>query len=267
MLRTKIFDKQYLELLEDVAAFGKPIHNTRTNQTCRVLFGKSLEWSSTTAPILLSRKLKYEAIVNELKWFMSGSTNESDLAAMGTNIWKPWARETDDLGPIYGYQWSRQLPDVLRKIKAGVDDRRLIVNSWQIDSIDKAVLPPCHYTFQFVMTDKLNLLANMRSADLPVGVPFNIASYWTLLQVVSKWASVKAGEVKLVMANCHIYEDQLASVEKLLEQSENINWFGSSPTVEFDVNTECEPEELYKNFTWTLNNYEPLPHIKFPVAV
>jgi len=221
------FEEQYLELMMDVIHYGQK-RPDRTGTGTRSQFGRMLTADlSREFPILITKPVAWKTCLKELLWMISGSTNVRPLQKQGVHIWDAWADENGELGPIYGAQWRHngshpysqaridQIANVIQSLRDDPFSRRHIVNSWNVAQIRHMRLPPCHYSYQFYVdhaTDtqmRLNTFVTMRSADLPVGVPFNVVAYATLSLMLCRELGYAPGELKLSLADAHVYENQI----------------------------------------------------------
>lgn len=219
------FEEQYLELMLDVIHYGQR-RPDRTGTGTRSQFGRMLTADlSREFPILVTKPVAWKTCLHELLWMISGETNVKPLQEQGVHIWDAWADENGELGPVYGAQWRNadgvdQLANVIESLRKDPFSRRHVISSWNVSWLDKMRLPPCHYTFQFYVDYanpglpgepelRLNCLVNMRSADLPVGVPFNIVAYATLTLMICRQLGYAPGELKLSLADAHVYENQI----------------------------------------------------------
>jgi thymidylate synthase len=227
------FEEQYLQLMADVIHYGQR-RPDRTGVGTRSKFGPVLTADlSREFPILITKPVAWKTCLKELLWMISGSTNVRPLQEQGVHIWDAWADEQGELGPVYGAQWRRagapeqyphlhvdQLARVIQSLHSDPFSRRHIVDSWNVRQLDHMRLPPCHYTFQFYVDYaklgspgepelRLSCLVNMRSADLPVGVPFNVVAYATLTLMLCRQLGYKPGELKLSLTDAHVYENQV----------------------------------------------------------
>jgi len=222
------FEEQYLQLMTDVIHYGQR-RPDRTGTGTRSKFGPVLTADlSTEFPILITKPVAWKTCLKELLWMISGSTNVRPLQEQGVHIWDAWASADGELGPVYGAQWRRagapeqyphlhvdQLARVIQNLHSDPFSRRHIVDSWNVRQLDHMRLPPCHYAFQFYIdhaTDtqmRLNTFVHMRSADLPVGVPFNVVAYATLTLMLCRELGYAPGELRISMADAHVYENQI----------------------------------------------------------
>lgn len=263
--------KQYLDLLQRVLDEGtfKP---DRTGTGTLSVFGHQMRFDlSEGFPCLTTKKLHLKSIIHELLWFLNGDTNIKYLRDNGVNIWNAWADENGDLGHIYGYQWRSwpdytgghidQLSEVVEMIKNEPDSRRIIVNAWNVADIPTMKLPPCHAFFQFYVADgKLSLQLYQRSADIFLGVPFNIASYALLLQMMAQVTGLKAGEFVHTFGDAHIYRNHIDQVKLQLSREPR-------PLPIMKINPGVNDIFSFKYTDFELINYDPHPHIKGDVSV
>lgn len=261
--------KQYLDLLEDILINGEKKED-RTNTGTLSIFGAQLRFDLRNGfPLLTTKKVLFNAVVRELLWFIKGSTNIHDNLAEHTPIWNAWADENGDLGPVYGHQWRQwgspnttpidQLSQVINSIKTNPDSRRHIVNAWNVADIDKMALPPCHMFFQFyVVNNQLDCQLYQRSADMALGVPFNIASYALLMTMVAQECNLTPRYFIHTFGDAHIYLNHIDGVKEQLNRK---------PTTPPSLTVAKKP---FFDITFediTLEHYQPQPFIKFPVAV
>lgn len=263
--------KQYHDLLKQVLAEGAKKED-RTGTGTISVFGHQSRYNLEDGfPMLTTKKLHLKSIVHELLWFLAGDTNVKYLQENGVRIWNEWADENGDLGHIYGYQWRSwpdyngghidQITEVVNQIKNNPDSRRIIVNAWNVADIPNMNLPPCHAFFQFYVADgKLSLQLYQRSADIFLGVPFNIASYALLLQMMAQVTGLKAGEFVHTLGDAHIYTNHLEQVELQLSRD-----FRPLPTMK--INPDVKGIFDFKFEDFELEGYDPHPHIKGIVAV
>jgi thymidylate synthase len=222
-------------------------------------------------PLLTTKKLHTKSIIHELLWFLKGDTNIKYLKDNGVSIWDDWADEKGNLGPVYGYQWRNwptpdgghvdQITQVIEMIKKNPDSRRLIVSAWNVADINQMKLPPCHAFFQFYIADgKLSCQLYQRSADIFLGVPFNIASYALLTMMVAQVCGLKAGEFIHTLGDAHLYSNHLEQAK--LQLTRDIR---SLPTMKINPKVTSIFDFKFEDFE--LENYNPHPHIKAAVAV
>jgi len=222
-------------------------------------------------PLMTTKKLHLRSILHELLWFLKGDTNIKYLKDNGVSIWDEWADENGNLGPVYGSQWRSwpaadgrhidQITQVINQIKNTPDSRRMIVSAWNVGEIDKMKLPPCHAFFQFYVADgKLSCQLYQRSADIFLGVPFNIASYAILTMMVAQVCDLQPGEFIHTLGDAHLYSNHIEQAKLQLTRD-----FRPLPTLKINLNVKDIFEFKYEDFT--LENYDPHPHIKAAVAV
>ncbi len=222
-------------------------------------------------PAVTTKKLHLKSIIHELLWFLTGETNIRYLKENGVSIWDEWADENGNLGPVYGSQWRSwkgangqtidQIRDVISQIKKNPDSRRLIVSAWNVAEISNMALPPCHAFFQFYVAEgKLSCQLYQRSADIFLGVPFNIASYALLTMMVAQVCGLKAGEFIHTFGDAHLYLNHLEQTQLQLSREPRV-----LPTMK--INPEVKDIFSFKYSDFELLNYDPYPHIKAPVAV
>jgi len=263
--------KQYLDLLTHVMNSGVE-KSDRTGTGTRSVFGYQMRFDLAKGfPLLTTKKLHTKSIIHELLWFLKGETNIRYLKENGVNIWNEWADENGELGPVYGSQWRSwqttdgktidQISNVIEQIKKNPDSRRLIVSAWNVGEIDKMKLPPCHAFFQFYVADgKLSCQLYQRSADIFLGVPFNIASYALLTMMIAQVCNLKAGEFVHTLGDAHIYSNHFEQVQLQLSRTPK-----TLPSMK--INPAVKNIFDYKFEDFTLENYDPHPHIKAAVAV
>ena len=263
--------KQYLDLLDTILLHGTD-KSDRTGTGTRSIFGYQMRFNLEDGfPLLTTKKLHLKSIIHELLWFLKGDTNIAYLQENGVRIWNEWADEKGDLGHIYGYQWRRwpdgaggsidQIAEAIETIKNNPDSRRIIVSAWNVADIPEMALPPCHAFFQFYVADgRLSLQLYQRSADCFLGVPFNIASYSLLLMMVAQITGLKAGDFIHTLGDAHIYSNHFAQVqEQLGREPRNLP--------KMIINPEVKDIFSFKYSDFTLEDYNPHPHIKGTVAV
>lgn len=270
--------KQYLSLVQEV--FDNGITKTdRTGTGTISIFGAQRKYDLREGfPMVTTKKVRYDAILRELLWFLRGATNINDDLTQHTPIWDAWAAEDGELGPIYGYQWRKwekftknpdtgqyekshidQVQQVIDMIKNKPDSRRIIVNAWNVADIDRMALPPCHTFFQLnVMGDRLDLQLYQRSADIALGVPYNIASYATLLMMFAQECNLTPGVFVHTLGDAHIYSNHVDGLKEQLTRTPH-----PLPTLTIAK----KPFWDLKFEDFTLTNYEHEPFIKFKVAV
>ena len=263
--------RQYLDLLQDILDNGV-IKSDRTGTGTRSVFGRQLRFDLRESfPLLTTKKLHLRSIIHELLWFIRGETNIRYLNDNRVSIWDEWADSEGELGPIYGYQWRSwpapggnavdQLSGVIEQIKSNPDSRRLIVSAWNVAQIPDMALPPCHVLFQFYVAEgKLSCQLYQRSADVFLGVPFNIASYSLLTVMAAQVTGLDPGEFVHTFGDAHLYLNHVEQARlQLTREPRALPALNINPAVKslFDFQ--------YEGFS--LENYDPHPHIKAPLAV
>lgn len=261
----------YHDLLKHVLQHG---HNKedRTGTGTKSVFGYQMRFNLADGfPLLTTKKVHLKSIIHELLWFLQGSTNIAYLKENGVRIWDEWADENGNLGPVYGYQWRNwpkpdgshidQISQVVQAIKTNPDSRRLIVSAWNVADVDQMKLPPCHAFFQFYVADgKLSCQLYQRSADIFLGVPFNIASYALLTMMVAQVCGLKLGDFVHTLGDAHIYSNHMEQVQEQLSRE-----LRALPTMR--LNPAVKDIFSFKFDDFTLENYDPHPAIKGLVAV
>lgn len=263
--------KQYHDLLKRVLAEGTE-KSDRTGTGTISVFGHQSRYDiSEGFPMITTKKLHLKSIIYELLWFLAGDTNVKYLQENGVRIWNEWADENGDLGHIYGYQWRSwpdyngghidQITEVVNTIKNNPDSRRIIVSAWNVADIPNMNLPPCHAFFQFyVANGKLSLQLYQRSADIFLGVPFNIASYALLLMMMAQVTGLEAGEFVHTLGDAHIYTNHLEQVKLQLSRE-------PKQLPRMIINSDVKSIFDFKFEDFALEGYDPHPHIKGEVAV
>lgn len=263
--------KQYLDLLKHVLDNGT-IKGDRTGTGTISTFGYQTRYNLEEGfPLVTTKKCHLKSIIHELLWFLKGDTNISYLKENSVRIWNEWADEDGNLGPVYGYQWRSwptadgrhidQIKDVIDSIKNNPDSRRHIVSAWNVGELDNMALPPCHAFFQFYVCDgKLSLQLYQRSADIFLGVPFNIASYAILLMMVAQVTGLKPYEFIHTVGDAHIYNNHLEQVKLQLSRE-------PKPLPTMKLNPEVKDIFDFKYEDFTLENYECHPLIKGKISV
>lgn len=263
--------QQYLDLCHRIMTEGT-VKTDRTGTGTKSVFGHQMRFNLTDGfPCLTTKKLHLRSIIHELLWFISGDTNIKYLKDNGVRIWDDWADENGDLGPVYGFQWRSwptasgasidQIQNLVDQIKNNPDSRRLLVSAWNVEFVDQMALPPCHTLFQFYVADgKLSLQLYQRSADVFLGVPFNIASYALLLQMMAQVTGLVAHEFIHTFGDAHIYSNHFEQVE--LQSSRDIR-----PLPKMKINPDVKSIFDFKIEDFELVDYDPHPHIKGVVAV
>ncbi|MBR5803995.1 MAG: thymidylate synthase [Bacteroidaceae bacterium] len=264
--------KQYLDLLDRILKEGVR-KDDRTGTGIISVFGHQMRFNLEEGfPLLTTKKLHLKSIIHELLWFLQGDTNVKYLQENGVRIWNEWANpETGDLGHIYGYQWRSwpdykgghidQIKEAVETIKNNPNSRRIIVSAWNVADLGNMNLPPCHAFFQFYVADgRLSLQLYQRSADSFLGVPFNIASYALLLQMMAQVTGLKAGDFVHTLGDTHIYMDHLEQVKLQLTRDPR-------PLPTMRINPDVKDIFSFKYEDFQLENYDPHPHIKGKVSV
>ncbi|PLR66869.1 MULTISPECIES: thymidylate synthase [Bacillaceae] len=263
--------KQYLDLCKHVLANGT-LKEDRTGTGTISTFGYQMRFDLKEGfPLLTTKKLHLKSIIHELIWFLRGDTNVQYLQENGVRIWNEWADENGELGPVYGHQWRSwagadgqtvdQISNLIEQIKNNPDSRRLIVSAWNPADVDKMALPPCHCFFQFYVADgKLSCQLYQRSADVFLGVPFNIASYALLTMMVAHVTNLEPGEFVHTMGDTHIYKNHLEQIDLQLSRETR-----SLPQMKLNPDVKSIFDFTYEDFT--LEGYDPHPHIKGAVSV
>lgn len=263
--------KQYLDLMRHVLEHGD-VKTDRTGTGTRSVFGYQMRFNLEDGfPLVTTKKLHLKSIIHELLWFLSGDTNIRYLKENGVRIWDEWADENGDLGPVYGYQWRSwpapdggkvdQIANVVEMIKRTPDSRRLIVSAWNPALVDQMALPPCHSLFQFYVSNgRLSCQLYQRSADIFLGVPFNIASYALLTMMVAQVCGLKAGDFVHTLGDAHLYSNHLEQAREQLARE-------PFPLPTMRLNPAVTDIFGFKFEDFTLEGYQAHPHIKAQVAV
>ena len=263
--------KQYLDLMRHVLERGAE-KSDRTGTGTRSVFGWQMRFDlSEGFPLVTTKKLHLRSIVNELIWFLKGETNTRWLRENGVSIWDEWADENGELGPIYGYQWRHwrtpeggevdQIADVIERIRKDPDSRRLIVSAWNVADLPKMALAPCHAFFQFyVAGGRLSCQMYQRSADIFLGVPFNIASYALLTHMVAQQCELEVGDFVWTGGDCHLYSNHLEQAREQLSRE-------PYPLPRLEILRKPESIFDYRFEDFAVHGYQAHPHIKAPVAV
>lgn len=263
--------KQYHDLMRHVLEHGVKKED-RTGTGTYSVFGYQMRFDLAAGfPLLTTKKLHTKSIIHELLWFLKGDTNIAYLKENGVRIWDEWADEKGNLGPVYGYQWRSwptadgrhidQITQVLDMIKKNPDSRRLIVSAWNVSDINQMKLPPCHAFFQFYVADgKLSCQLYQRSADIFLGVPFNIASYALLTMMIAQVCDLQPGDFVHTLGDAHIYSNHVEQAKLQLTRD-------CRPLPLMKINPEVKSIFDFKFEDFTLENYDPHPHIKAEVAV
>lgn len=263
--------KQYLELMQHVKTHGVR-KSDRTGTGTLSVFGYQMHFDITERfPAITTKKLHFKSIIHELLWFLQGSTNIKYLKDNGVTIWDEWADERGELGPVYGSQWRSwltadgrtvdQISRVIEEIKKNPDSRRLIVSAWNVGEIDKMALAPCHAFFQFyVAQGRLSCQMYQRSADIFLGVPFNIASYALLTMMMAQVTGLKPGELVHVLGDAHLYLNHMQQVETQLARQ-------PLPLPVMKINPDVKSMFDFKYEDFELAGYQSHPAISAPIAV
>lgn len=264
--------QQYHELIQEVLEHGEETTNRTATKTLSI-FGAQKRYNLREGfPLLTTKKIFTKGVIYELLWFLKGSNNINYLKAHDVKIWDAWADSHGNLGPVYGVQWRRwpkgaihsidQIANVIKEIKQNPKSRRLIVNSWNVAQVDEMALPPCHTMFQFHVNGKKELSCQLyqRSADIFLGVPFNIASYALLTHMVAQVCDLKVGDFVHTMGDAHIYTNHINQCKILLERE-------PFPLPELWLNPEVKDIDKFKFEDIKINNYECHPTLKGAVAV
>jgi len=263
--------RQYLDLLRHVLDNGvdKP---DRTGTGTRSIFGYQMRFDlGERFPMLTTKKLHAPSIIHELLWFLAGDTNIRYLNDNGVRIWNEWADENGELGPVYGYQWRSwptadgrnidQITQVIEQIRRSPDSRRHIVSAWNVGDVETMALPPCHLLFQFYVAEgRLSCQLYQRSADVFLGVPFNIASYSLLTLMVAQSCDLQPGEFVHTFGDAHLYLNHLEQAHLQLEREPR-----SLPSMILNPEVHSVLDFRFEDFS--LDDYDPHPHIKAPIAV
>lgn len=261
----------YLDLLNRVLNEGTPKED-RTGTGTLSLFGHQMRFDLQKGfPLLTTKKLHLKSILHELLWFITGDTNVAYLKENGVSIWNEWADEEGNLGPVYGKQWRSwkasngtsidQLKQVIEQIRSTPDSRRLIVSAWNVGDVPQMALPPCHLLFQFYVADgRLSCQLYQRSADVFLGVPFNIASYALLTMMVAQVSGLEPGDFVHTLGDAHLYSNHLEQAKTQIERDPR-----PLPSIKIAPSIREIDDFRFEHFT--LESYDPHPHIKAPVAV
>ena len=263
--------RQYLDLMRHVLEHGSD-KSDRTGTGTRSVFGYQMRFNLQQGfPLLTTKKLHLRSIIHELLWFLRGDTNIKYLHDNNVTIWDEWADENGELGPVYGYQWRSwptpnggsidQIANLVDQIKRNPDSRRLIVSAWNPALVDEMALPPCHAMFQFYVADgKLSCQLYQRSADIFLGVPFNIASYALLTMMIAQVCGLQAGEFVHTLGDAHLYSNHFEQAKLQLTREPR-----PLPTMTLNPAVDNLFDFKYEDFE--LSGYDPHPHIKAAVAV
>jgi len=262
--------KQYHDLMQHVLTHGQKKED-RTGTGTLSVFGYQMRFNLEEGfPLLTTKKLHLRSIIHELLWFLKGATNIKYLKENGVSIWDEWADENGELGPVYGAQWRSwqgkdkevdQISELIKTIKNNPDSRRMMVCAWNVAEVEKMALPPCHVLFQFyVAHGKLSCQLYQRSADIFLGVPFNIASYALLTMMIAQVCGLRPGDFIHTLGDAHLYINHLEQTTLQLSRA-----FRPLPTMTINKNVKDIFSFQFSDFE--LSGYEPHPHIKAPVAV
>ncbi|MEP3280355.1 MAG: thymidylate synthase [Stappiaceae bacterium] len=263
--------KAYLDLIQHVLDHGV-VKDDRTGTGTRSVFGYQMRFDLADGfPLVTTKKLHVKSIVHELLWFLAGDTNVRYLKENGVRIWDEWADENGDLGPVYGYQWRSwpapdggsvdQIANLIKMIKTNPDSRRLIVSAWNPALVDQMALPPCHSLFQFYVAEgRLSCQLYQRSADIFLGVPFNIASYALLTMMVAQVTGLQPGDFVHTFGDAHLYNNHIEQAELQLSRDPR-------PLPGISINPEVRDIFGFRYSDFELSHYDPHPHIKGLVAV
>ena len=263
--------KQYLDLMKHVLETGTQKHD-RTGTGTLSVFGYQMRFNLQEGfPLVTTKKLHLKSIIHELIWFLKGDTNIAYLKENGVRIWDEWADEQGNLGPVYGHQWRSwpkpdgghidQITQVVNTIKKNPDSRRIIVSAWNVAEVEHMALPPCHSLFQFYVADgKLSCQLYQRSADIFLGVPFNIASYALLTMMMAQVCDLQAGDFIHTFGDAHLYNNHIEQANLQLSREPR-------PLPTMKINPDVKDIFQFKYDDFTLENYDPWPHIKGAVAV
>ncbi|HVS94100.1 MAG TPA: thymidylate synthase [Mucilaginibacter sp.] len=263
--------KQYLDLMRHVLEDGTQKHD-RTGTGTISIFGYQMRFNLQEGfPLVTTKKLHLKSIIHELIWFLKGDTNIAYLKENGVRIWDEWADEQGNLGPVYGHQWRSwptpggghidQISQLISMIKKNPDSRRLIVSAWNVAEVENMALPPCHTLFQFYVADgKLSCQLYQRSADIFLGVPFNIASYALLTMMVAQVCDLQYGDFVHTFGDAHLYNNHIEQAHLQLSREPR-------PLPTMRINPDVKDIFQFKFEDFTLENYDPWPHIKGVVAV
>jgi thymidylate synthase len=263
--------RQYLDLMQHVLDHGTQKHD-RTGTGTISVFGHQMRFNLEDGfPMVTTKKLHLKSIIHELIWFLQGDTNIKYLKENKVRIWDEWADEQGNLGPVYGAQWRSwptadgrhidQIAQVIKTLKENPDSRRIMVSAWNVAEIESMKLPPCHALFQFYVADgKLSCQLYQRSADIFLGVPFNIASYALLTMMVAQVCDLKVGEFIHTLGDAHIYNNHIEQAKLQLTRA-------PKPLPQMKINPDVKDIFAFRYEDFTLENYEAHPHIKGEVAV
>lgn len=263
--------RQYLELLDKIMREGA-VKGDRTGTGTKSIFGYQMRFDLNEGfPLLTTKKLHLRSIIHELLWFLAGDTNIRYLHDNGVSIWDEWAAPDGELGPVYGYQWRSwpapdgqhidQIAAVVESVRTNPDSRRHIVSAWNVADIDRMALPPCHALFQFYVSEgRLSCQLYQRSADVFLGVPFNIASYALLTLMVAQVTGLQPGDFVHTLGDAHIYLNHMEQAEEQLRRTPR-------PLPAMKLNPSVDSIFGFRYEDFTLEGYDPYPSIKAPIAV
>ena len=263
--------QQYLDLMQQILDEGVT-KGDRTGTGTRSIFGHQMRFDLAAGfPLVTTKKMHLKSIIYELLWFLRGETNVRYLNEHGVTIWDEWADAQGELGPVYGCQWRSwpgrhgetidQISDVIEQIRTKPDSRRLIVSAWNVAELPRMALPPCHLMFQFYVADgRLSCQMYQRSADVFLGVPFNIASYALLTMMVAQVTDLEPGDFVHTLGDAHLYENHLEQTQLQLTREPR-----PLPTMSIDSSVRSIFDFEFEHFR--LENYQPHPHISAPIAV
>ncbi len=263
--------KQYLQLMRHVRDHGV-VKSDRTGTGTRSVFGYQMRFDLAAGfPLVTTKKLHLRSIIHELLWFLKGDSNIRYLQQNGVSIWNEWADENGELGPVYGVQWRSwptpeggaidQIAQVIEQIRTTPDSRRMIVSAWNVALIDQMALPPCHALFQFYVADgKLSCQLYQRSADIFLGVPFNIASYALLTMMMAQVTGLRVGDFVHTLGDAHLYSNHLEQADLQLTRD-------PLPLPTMKLNPDIDDLFAFRYEDFELVDYQCHPHIKAPVAV
>lgn len=263
--------QQYLDLCRRILNEGHRKQD-RTGTGTLSVFGHQMRFRMDEGfPLLTTKKLHLKSIIYELLWFLRGDTNVRYLQEHGVRIWNEWANEKGELGPVYGHQWRSwpdyegghidQIRNITEQLKSNPDSRRLMVSAWNVAEVEKMALPPCHCLFQFYVADgKLSLQLYQRSADVFLGVPFNIASYALLLQMMAQVTGLQCGDFVHTLGDAHIYLNHTEQVQLQLTRTPR-------PLPKMNLNPEVKDLFGFQYEDFSLTDYDPYPHIAGTVSV
>jgi thymidylate synthase len=263
--------RQYLDLMRHIAEHGRP-KNDRTGTGTLSVFGRQLRFDLADGfPLLTTKRVHLKSVIHELLWFLRGETNARTLKEVGVSIWDEWADPDGNLGPIYGYQWRSwpapdgrhidQIAEVLRLIRTNPDSRRMIVSAWNVADLPEMALAPCHALFQFYVADgRLSCQLYQRSADVFLGVPFNIASYALLTMMIAQVTGLTPGEFVHTLGDAHLYTNHADQVREQLSREPR-------PLPRMTLNPAVTALEDFRFEDFSLEAYDPHPAIRAPVAV